>query len=119
MKAKLNKDWRYGKNLVPKGTEVSIIKGMEMDASYVLNIPAGMCYLCDLGDKLIYIPVLELTITDYKNIDWDKIRYEIAKEAALKMIDPKNVTQKYGLVALNACELADALIAELKKGGNK
>ncbi len=49
------------------------------------------------------------------NIDWEQRRYEIAKEAALRMIDIKAVTQKYGLIAVNARDLADAVIAELRK----
>ena len=47
--------------------------------------------------------------------DWEQRRYEIAKEAMLHMIDPKMLTQKYGLMAVNAVEFADSLISELKK----
>jgi hypothetical protein len=46
MKAKVNKTWSFNKTEIQEGTEVRIIKGMDADASDVLNIPCGLCYLC-------------------------------------------------------------------------
>lgn len=115
MKAKLKVSWDFDRTEIEKGTEVTIIKGMETDAEGVLNAPYGMCYLCELEGVMSYVPAIYLTITDWDNTDWEQRRYEIAKEAMLHMIDPKMLTQKYGLVAVNAVEFADSLIAELKK----
>lgn len=115
MKAKLTKGWDWDYNIVSEGTEVTIIKGMEADAADVLNAPYGMCYLCEFEGSMHYIPATYLTITDWDNTDWEQRRYEIAKEAMLHMIDPKMLTQKYGLMAVNAVEFADCLIDELKK----
>ncbi|WP_072542831.1 hypothetical protein [Bacteroides mediterraneensis] len=115
MKAKLIKEWDWYCKILSEGTEVTIIKGMEADASDVLNAPYGMCYLCEFEGSMHYIPATYLTITDWENTDWEQRRYEIAKEAMLHMIDPKMLTQKYGLMAVNAVEFADSLIAELKK----
>lgn len=115
MKAKLTKGWGGDYNIVSEGTEVTIIKGMEADAADVLNAPYGMCYLCEFEGSMHYIPATYLTITDWDNTDWEQRRYEIAKEAMLHMIDPKMLTQKYGLMAVNAVEFADCLIDELKK----
>lgn len=115
MKAKLRKSWSWYDKSIEEGTEVKIIKGMETDAEGVLNAPYGMCYLCELDGIMSYVPATYLTITDWDNTDWEQRRYEIAKEAMLHMIDPKMLTQKYGLMAVNAVEFADCLIAELKK----
>lgn len=115
MKAKLTKEWGWDYNIVSEGTEVTIIKGMEADAADVINAPYGMCYLCELDGIMSYVPATYLTITDWDNTNWEQRRYEIAKEAMLHMIDPKMLTQKYGLMAVNAVEFADSLIAELKK----
>lgn len=115
MKAKLTKEWGWDCNIVSEGTEVTIIKGMEADAADVINAPYGMCYLCELDGIMSYVPATYLTITDWDNTNWEQRRYEIAKEAMLHMIDPKMLTQKYGLMAVNAVEFADSLIAELKK----
>ena len=122
MKAKLIKTWDFNKISIEEGTEVNLIKGMEADADSVLNAPYGMCYLCELNERMCYIPATYLTITDWTNIDWEERRYEIAKVmmAALEKYNNnvsgfKNQTQQ----AQYAIECADALIAELKKGGEK
>ena len=115
MKAKLKVSWNFNRTEIEEGTEVTIIKGMEADADGVLNAPYGMCYLCELDGVMSYVPAIYLIITDWDNSDWEQRRYEIAKEAMLHMIDPKMLTQKYGLMAVNAVEFADSLISELKK----
>jgi hypothetical protein len=57
----------------------------------------------------------EVEITSPNDIDWEQRKYEIAKEAMLRMIDPKMLTQKYGLMAKNACEFANELVNKLKE----
>ena len=59
---------------------------------------------------------IDTEITDYKPyVDWEKRKYDIAKEAMLKMIDPNAKTQNYGVMAINAVEIAIHLIDKLKK----
>jgi hypothetical protein len=57
----------------------------------------------------------EKTGEESDNIDWEHRRYEVAKEAMLRMIDPNVLTQKYCVMAVNAVEFANALIEELKE----
>lgn len=57
----------------------------------------------------------EKTGEESDNIDWEYRRYEVAKEAMLRMIDPNVLTQKYCVMAVNAVEFANALIEELKE----
>ena len=112
MKAKLIKSWDFYKVSIKEGTEVNIIKGMEADADSVLNAPYGMCY---------YIPATLLTITDWANIDWEQRRYEIAKSAVQGFCSnsDKEICKESPFIKLAqwAVSAADALIAELKKGG--
>ena len=126
MKAKLIKSWDFCKVSIKEGTEVNIIKGIEADADSVLNAPYGMCYLCELNGHMHYIPATLLTITDWANIDWEQRRYEIAKE----ILPNAKYYQRYrsdGLLHNLTMEesvkvavlYADALIAELKKGGEQ
>ena len=61
------------------------------------------------------IEIIEDTIENVNNIDWEHRRYEVAKEAMLRMIDPNVLTQKYCDMAVNAVEFANALIEELKE----
>ena len=59
---------------------------------------------------------IDTEITDYKPyVDWEKRKYDIAKEAMLKMIDPNAKTQNYGVMAINAVEIAIHLIDKLKR----
>lgn len=39
------------------------------------------------------IEIIEDTIENVNNIDWEHRRYEVAKEAMLRMIDPNVLTQ--------------------------
>lgn len=61
------------------------------------------------------IEIIEDTIENVNNIDWEHRRYEVAKEAMLRMIDPNVLTQKYCVMAVNVVEFANALIEELKE----
>lgn len=61
------------------------------------------------------IEIIEDITENVNNIDWEQRRYEIAKEAMLRMIDPSLLTQKYCVMAVNAVEFANALIEELKE----
>ena len=61
------------------------------------------------------IEIIEDTTENVNNIDWEQRRYEVAKEAMLRMIDPNVLTQKYCVMAGNAVEFANALIEELKE----
>lgn len=128
MKAKVNKTWSFNNTKIEEGIEVRIIKGMEADASDVLNIPCGMCYLCELDNCMNYIPATHLTITDWSNIDWEQRRYEIAKESitaimsnnefldlVLDIESNKNNREIPKAVGIAAVAFADALIEELKK----
>jgi hypothetical protein len=121
MKAKLIKSWDFYKVSIKEGTEVNIIKGMEADADSVLNAPYGMCYLCELNGHMHYIPATLLTITDWANIDWEQRRYEIAKSAVQGFCSnsDKEICKESPFIKLAqwAVSAADALIAELKKGG--
>lgn len=49
-----------------------------------------------------------------KNIDWEQRRYEIATQAMIAMIDNKKINNNARLIALNAVEIANAVIRELK-----
>lgn len=51
------------------------------------------------------IEIIEDTIENVNNIDWEHRRYEVAKEAMLRMIDPNVLTQKYCVMAVNAVDL--------------
>lgn len=127
MKAKLIKTWDFNKISIEEGTEVNLIKGMEADADSVLNAPYGMCYLCELNERMCYIPATYLTITDWTNIDWEERRYEIAKqmlpvtsnftELACNGISQRRISREDA--TQYAIKYADTLIAELKKGGEK
>lgn len=72
-------------------------------------------------DELEFLPEEEVKeevkdlIEENDNIDWEHRRYEVAKEAMLRMIDPNVLTQKYCVMAVNAVEFANALIEELKE----
>lgn len=63
----------------------------------------------------IYWDFEDVEETINTDIDWESRKYEIAKEAMLKMIDPKAKTQYYGIMAINAVEIAIHLIDKLKK----
>lgn len=128
MKAKLTKQWGFDCTILSEGTEVTIIKGMEADASDVLNAPYGMCYLCEYEGSNHYIPATHLTITDWSNIDWEQRRYEIAKEAMTAIMSnadfygqvldqsaEKGQRQIQNSISEAAVIFADALIEELKK----
>lgn len=104
---------------IPVDTIMEVIPGMEADAADVFNIPAGMCYLCKApSGNLRYVLATNVEIVDARNIDWEQRRYEIAKDITAAMAanpyeqmvraDGKQLS-KWGV------EIADALIAELKK----
>lgn len=112
MKAKLINSWDWHKTTIEKGTEVTIIKGMEADANDVLNMPDGMCYLCELNGNMYYIPATKLTITDWSNIDWEQRRYEISKECVAVLMRNEITLEDAAKISV---EQADALIKELKK----
>lgn len=127
MKAKLIKTWNFNKISIEEGTEVNLIKGMEAGADSVFNAPYGMCYLCELNERMCYIPATYLTITDWTNIDWEKRRYEIARQMLLITSNFTELTCN-GITQRRICredavqyaiKYADTLIAELKKGGEK
>lgn len=59
-----------------------------------------------------------LELLEEKDIDWEERRYEIAKNV-LSGIVVNEIPGKYEQTARQAIEYADALIAELKKGGEK
>lgn len=123
MKAKLRKSWNWYDESIEKGTEVKIIKGMEADAEGVLNAPYGMCYLCELEGRMYYIPATYITITEWDNTDWEKIRIQAsiaAMQGMMAAISPERFTVRISAdaVARASVEYADALIEELKKGGN-
>lgn len=120
MKAKLIKTWNFNKISIEEGTEVNLIKGMEADAGSVLNAPYGMCYLCELNRRICYIPATYLTITDWTNIDWEGRRYEIARQIMGSQLSCCGYERSMIEPAVKfSVECADALIAELKKGGEK
>ena len=47
-------------------------------------------------------------------IDWEQRRYEIATQAMVAMIDNKKINNNARLIALNAVEIANAMVKELK-----
>lgn len=47
-------------------------------------------------------------------IDWEQRRYEIATKAMVAMIDNKKINNNARLIALNAVEIANAMVKELK-----
>lgn len=47
-------------------------------------------------------------------IDWEQRRYEIATRAMVAMIDNKKINNNARLIALNAVEIANAMVKELK-----
>lgn len=99
------------------GTKFDIIDNMQADSADVYNIPCGMCYLCRLeSGESKYIPATYVCTLEPENlgVNWGQRRFELAKAAMVAMIDPKMVTQKYGLLAMNACNLADEMIKHLK-----
>ena len=112
MKAKLKVSWDFDKTEIEKGTEVTIIKGMETDTEGVLNAPYGMCYLCELDGVMFYVPAIYLTITDWDNTDWEQRRYEIAKECVAVLMSGEITLEDAAKLSV---EQADALITELKK----
>lgn len=112
MKAKLKVSWDFNRTKIEKDTEVTIIKGMEADAADVLNVPYGMCYLCEIDGVMSYIPATYLIITDWDNIDWEQRRYEIAKECVAVLMRNEITLEDAAKISV---EQADALIAELKK----
>lgn len=62
----------------------------------------------------------ELEFLETNNIDWEQRRYEIAKELMKAFADNPNdmyVDADFASLARWSVEGADALIAELKKGG--
>lgn len=116
MKAKLKKFFICGSERFEEGTEFTIIKGMEADASDIYNIPVGMCYLCELNGVVTYIPAKHLIITDWSNIDWEQVRIQAAIAAMQNLCGcerywsyPEEDIAKYSV------KQADALIEELKK----
>lgn len=115
MKAILTKEWNWGCTTIAEGTEVTIIKGMEADAGDVLNVPYGMCYLCEVEGGTHYIPATYLTITDYSNVDWEQRRYEIAKSAMQGILSNSSNNDTIENYANVSVKLAYALIEELKK----
>ena len=112
MKAKLKLSWDFNRTKIEKDTEVTIIKGMEADAADVLNVPYGMCYLCEIGGVMSYIPATYLIIIDWDNIDWEQRRYEIAKECVAVLMRNEITLEDAAKISV---EQADALITELKK----
>lgn len=52
-------------------------------------------------------------------IDWEQRRYETAKAAMIGLMAGHNAIYEAKKLAQKAIEYADALIAELKKGGEK
>ena len=47
-------------------------------------------------------------------IDWEQRRYEISTQAMVAMIDNKKINNNARLIALNAVEIANAMVKELK-----
>lgn len=122
MKAKLKVSWDFDKTEIEKGTEVTIIKGMETDAEGVLNAPYGMCYLCELDGVMSYVPAIYLSITDWDNTDWEQRRYEIAKDAMQGVLSNPAFCNTYtnkDFPIKIAIYSADKLIEELKKTKKK
>ena len=121
MKAKLKVSWDFDRTEIEKDTEVTIIKGMEADADGVLNAPYGMCYLCELDGVMSYVPAIYLIITDWDNIDWEQRRFELIKSAIQGFCANSEPSIAQGTtfqqLARWSIEMADIIIAELKKGG--
>lgn len=115
MKAKLIKQWGWDNTIVSIGTEVTIIKGMEVDAADVLNAPYGMCYLCEFEGNTHYIPATYLTITDYSNIDWQQVRIQAAISAMQGILANDKRDGTIEDIAFASVRYTDALIEELKK----
>lgn len=121
MKAKLKLSWDFNRTKIEKDTEVTIIKGMEADAADVLNVPYGMCYLCEFEGSNHYIPATYLTITDCSNIDWEQVRIQAAIATMQKFAGRHYLSRdsyhEYSAddAAKMSVKYADALITELKK----
>jgi hypothetical protein len=82
--------------------------------------------LFDVGTALVngrYFKVSELDFFDnFETIDWEQRRYELAKAAMQGRLsnqygDVLVGERDFEEVAVSSVEFADALIAELKKGG--
>lgn len=117
MKAKLTKQWDWFGTEIPYDTEVNIIKGMEADAADVLNIPYGMCYLCEFKGNTHYIPATYLTITDCSNVDWEQVRIQASISAMQAMLSNEERGGTIEDVTFASVRYADALIEKLKKKG--
>lgn len=115
MKAKLKVSWDFNRANIEKGTEVTIIKGMEADAADVLNAPYGMCYLCELNGCMTYVPANYLIVTNWDNTDWQQVRIQASIAAMQGFCTNSSVDLEIDKLAKLSVEQADALIDELKK----
>ncbi len=111
MKAKLTKPYDIGKGItLSSGTEVEIISVMPMLASTacIIEIDGYGKRIIDTG----YLNVDE----SYRVPNWEQRRYEIAKECVAVLMSSEITLEDAAKVSVKQ---ADALIAELKKGGAK
>lgn len=116
MKAKIIFDWVINNKgtKIRKDTIINVNTNIKADAKYVLNIPEGMCYLCNYNNINFYVPIIYLDIDfSEKDIDWEQRRYELAKDvlAGLEVNSESKIESDCKL----AIELADEMIKQLKK----
>ena len=80
----------------------------------------GECYFSETPEEILAMPDIE---TSEKVIDWEQRRYEIVKQMLPTVYEIAFEANDYmpprELIAEDAIKYADALINELKKGGEK
>lgn len=141
MKAKLKEDeYKYNAKRFKVGhdetLEVLDNLNSQVDADGIFNAPYGMCSLCKRPNgQLVYIPIIELDIIDYTpTIDYSQHRIQASiaiMQGLMSDVDAirtifehgkeeapiTNRQEAFELAAKYAVNAADALIAELQKGG--
>ena len=108
-----------------EGEIVEIIPNMEADAADVFNVPAGKCFLCKKEDgtlKYIIATNLQLLLSDDDPDYWTRLEHTYAGMAMQGIlaceewkISPREGVSFAGEVALQAQEIAHALVEKMKE----
>lgn len=119
MKAIVKGDWFYdyenNSYIIKNGDKVKVYSEFRTDSD-VFDGRRDACYLCEKYGVSGYIPLSNLTITDYtKDIDWEQRRYEISKAVLQGLLADSTLECDEKATAQVCIKYADELIKQLKE----
>ena len=124
MRAIVRTDYHEREFGVKNGDVVEVLDNLssQVDGAGIYNNPGmGMCSLCkDEKGGLHYIAIRNLEVIDFTpTTDWNQVRIQLICAALTGLLaNPDSILNRESIVEA-VMKIADALVAELKKGGEE